>query len=100
MDITVEYKALYASKVFQSDLHPAGLVNFLIAPLFGALHITTALGVNIAPGLNKVSKSPRFPILGHATAIFSIEMTNATHRVTSTRKLCGAGYLAFSFSYP
>ena len=33
----------------------AGLVNFLIAPLFGALHITTALGVHIAPGLIKVS---------------------------------------------
>ena len=31
----------------------AGLVNFLIAPLFGALHITLALGVNIAPGLSK-----------------------------------------------
>ncbi|EIE23864.1 hypothetical protein COCSUDRAFT_47036 [Coccomyxa subellipsoidea C-169] len=30
-----------------------GLVNFLIAPLFGALHITTALGVHIAPGLVK-----------------------------------------------
>ncbi|CAL5227307.1 g10244 [Coccomyxa viridis] len=30
-----------------------GLINFLIAPLFGALHITTALGVDIAPGLNK-----------------------------------------------
>ncbi len=31
-----------------------GLVNFLIAPLFGALHITTALGVHIVPGLVKV----------------------------------------------
>ena len=30
-----------------------GVVNFLIAPLFGALHITTALGVQIAPGLAK-----------------------------------------------
>lgn len=29
-------------------------MNFLIAPLFGALHITTALGVHIAPGLVKV----------------------------------------------
>lgn len=29
------------------------MVNFLIAPLFRALHITTALGVNIAPGLSK-----------------------------------------------
>ena len=38
-----------------TNLHFAGLVNFLIAPLFGALHITTALGVHIAPGLNKVS---------------------------------------------
>lgn len=31
-----------------------GIVNFLIAPIFGALHITTALGVHIAPHLNKV----------------------------------------------
>lgn len=30
-----------------------GIVNFLIAPLFGALHITTGLGVQIAPGLDK-----------------------------------------------
>ncbi len=32
-----------------------GVANFLIAPLFGALHITTALGVSIAPPLVKVS---------------------------------------------
>jgi hypothetical protein len=30
-----------------------GVINFLIAPLFGALHITTILGVQIAPGLAK-----------------------------------------------
>ncbi|BDA46518.1 hypothetical protein COCOBI_08-6120 [Coccomyxa sp. Obi] len=30
-----------------------GFFNFLIAPLFGALHITTALGVHIAPALVK-----------------------------------------------
>lgn len=32
-----------------------GVANGLIAPLFGALHITTALGVSIAPPLVKVS---------------------------------------------
>ena len=31
-----------------------GVANFLIAPLFGALHLTTALGVSIAPPLLKV----------------------------------------------
>eukprot|EP00884_Botryococcus_braunii_P018391 jgi/Botrbrau1/5235/Bobra.0172s0097.1 len=31
-----------------------GVVNFLIAPLFGILHITLALGVNIAPPFSKV----------------------------------------------
>ena len=48
--------AVYVSGVvgLQKVCTPAGLVNFLIAPLFGALHITTVLGVNIAPGLNKV----------------------------------------------
>mmetsp|Transcript_18824 Transcript_18824/g.52498 ORF Transcript_18824/g.52498 Transcript_18824/m.52498 type:complete len:161 (+) Transcript_18824:148-630(+) len=31
-----------------------GIFNFLIAPLFGALHITTACGVEIAPPLDKL----------------------------------------------
>ena len=44
-----------------------GLVNFLIAPLFGALHITTALGVNIAPGLSKVG-NVRLHVLERASS--------------------------------
>lgn len=39
-------------------------MNFLIAPLFGALHITTACGVDIAPPLLKVPPPPPFPSCG------------------------------------
>jgi hypothetical protein len=35
-----------------------GVANFLIAPLFGIMHITTACGVDIAPPLLKVTPPP------------------------------------------
>lgn len=98
-----------------------GLVNFLIAPLFGALHITTALGVHIAPGLVKVRAcaclartchARRFPLCYPSCRFCKPKAPSCLQyislcvtfralfrcRVTCTPKLSGEGALTLSMS--